>query len=203
MRARGSCRRSSGGRAPQLPSGFAAERGAARAAFGGSVFVDPRLAALGCRAILPCQGTAALAAAGFAEGALAEHRRLRLSLGVAEGSAELPAEQALLLENGFEELDGVDFNKGCYIGQEVTARMKYRALVKKRLLPVAIEGPEPAPGTPVLLGGAEVGELRAIASGIGLALLKLEAVAAAAAKGESLRAGQAVLRPGRPAWLAG
>ena len=145
--------------------------------------------------------SATLERLGFAASPLAEHRRLRLALGVPEGSADLGIEQALLLESGFEELGGVDFNKGCYIGQEVTARMKYRALVKKRLLPVALAGPAPAAGTAVRLGDAEVGELRSAAGDIGLALLKLEAVAAAAAKGEPLTAGDAVLSPTKPAWI--
>jgi len=80
--------------------------------------------------------------------------------------------------------------------------MKYRSLVKKRLLPVELEGPPPAAGTPVTLRGAAVGELRSAANGIGLALLRLEAVEAAAAKGEPLAAGEATLRPLRPSWLA-
>jgi len=179
------------------------ERGTARALEGGVAFVDPRLAALGCRAILPRAGArATLERLGFVARPLAEHRRLRLSLGVAEGSADMPVEEALVLESGFEELGGVDFKKGCFIGQEVTARMKYRSLVKKRLLPVELEGTPPPVGTPVTLGGAEVGELRSTANGVGLALLRLEAVEAAAAKGEPLAAGEATLRPLRPSWLA-
>jgi len=190
------------GGAASATLGLAEERGSARALDDGVVFVDPRLAALGCRAILPrARAAATLERLGFSASPLAEHRRLRLTLGVPEGSADLPVEQALLLESGFEELGGVDFNKGCYIGQEVTARMKYRALVKKRLLPVALAGPAPAAGTAVRLGDAEVGELRSAAGDIGLALLKLEAVAAAAAQGEPLKAGDAVLRPTKPAWL--
>jgi folate-binding protein YgfZ len=183
--------------------GLAAEPGAARALGDGTVFVDPRLAALGVRAILP-RGTAAatLEAAGFTAALLAEHRRLRLSLGVPEGSGDLPVEKALLLENGFEELNGVDFKKGCYIGQELTARMKYRALTKKRLVPVTIEGPAPAPGTAIMSGEEEVGELRSALDGAGLALLKLDAIEAAETSAAPLTAGNATLRPRRPAWLA-
>jgi folate-binding protein YgfZ len=180
-----------------------AEPGRARPWQGGVVFVDPRLAALGARAILPSAGAdASLAAAGFAAAPLRDHQRLRLSLGVPEGSRDMPAEKALLLESGFEELNGVDFEKGCYIGQELTARMKHRGLVKKRLFPVAIEGPLPAPGTPVMLGAEEVGEMRAGLDGVGLALLKAEPAAAAAATGKPLTAGDALLRPKKPAWFA-
>lgn len=183
--------------------GLPAEPGRARPWGGGVVFVDPRLAALGARAIVPRgEADSALASAGFAAAQLRDHHRLRLSLGVPEGSRDMPAEKALLLESGFEELNGVDFEKGCYIGQELTARMKHRGLVKKRLLPVAVEGPLPPPGTPIVLGDQEVGEMRAGLDGIGLALLKLEAVAAAAAAGKPLTAGGALLRPKKPDWLA-
>lgn len=190
------------GEAVPAALGLPAETGAARALGGGIVFVDPRLAALGCRAILPRESAAAaLERAGFAAAPLAEHERRRRALGVPEGSRDLPVEKALPLENGFEELNGVDFKKGCYVGQELTARMKYRALVKKRLFPVTIEGPLPEPGTPVMLGETEVGEMRSAADGVGLALLKLDAVEAAGAKGAPLTAARAVLHPTKPDWL--
>ena len=183
--------------------GLPAEPGRARPWQGGAVFVDPRLTTLGARAILPsATAAAALAAAGFAAAPLRDHHRLRLSLGVPEGSRDMPAEKALLLESGFEELNGVDFEKGCYIGQELTARMKHRGLIKKRLFPVTVEGPLPPPGTPVMLGNDEVGEMRTGLDGIGLALLKLDAAAAAMAAGNPLTAGDALLRPTKPRWFA-
>ena len=61
-------------------------------------------------------------------------------LGVPDGSRDLQLEKALLLESGFDELNGVDWQKGCYMGQELTARTKYRGLIKKRLFPVRVEG---------------------------------------------------------------
>jgi folate-binding protein YgfZ len=134
--------------------GLAETPGRAAPFAGGLAYVDPRLAALGARALLPrAEAAAALAAAGFAQGALADYDRLRISLGVPDGSRDLEVEKSILLENGFDELHGVDWNKGCYMGQELTARTKYRALIKKRLLPVEIDGPAPAPGTPITAGG--------------------------------------------------
>lgn len=186
-----------------------AEAGAARTWGGGVVFVDPRLRALGCRAILPRETSAiTLEEAGFVAAPLTKHQRLRASLGVPEGSRDMPVEKALPLESGFEELNGIDFKKGCYIGQELTARMKHRALVKKRLLPVEIEGPLPEPGTPVMLGEEEAGEMRSGQMdsgkrGIGLALLKLEAIEAAEASRQPLLAGTTRLHPQKPAWLSG
>jgi folate-binding protein YgfZ len=119
-----------------------AEAGRSRAESGGVVFVDPRLAALGARAILPPDRMPA------ESGSAADYDRLRLSLGVPDGSRDLPVEKAILLENGFDELNAIDWDKGCYMGQELTARTRYRGLVRKRLLPVAIEGAPPAPGRP-------------------------------------------------------
>ena len=141
--------------------------GAARAFGGGIAYVDPRLAALGVRLALPrAAGEAALAALGFAPAEAADYDRLRLALGVPDGSRDLPVEKAILLEAGFDELNGIDWQKGCYIGQELTARTKYRGLIKKRLMPVAVEGPLPPPETPVLLGTVEAGEMRSGRDGI-------------------------------------
>jgi len=160
---------------------LAAEPGQARPFAGGVVYTDPRLAALGARAILPRAGArAAFEAAGFAPGEAAQYDRLRLRLGVPDGSRDLPVEQALLMENGIEALNRLDWDKGCYVGQELTARMKYRALVKKQLLPVAVDGPLPEAGTPVLRDGAAVGEMRSGRDGLALALLKLDAAEGAA-----------------------
>lgn len=80
------------------------------------------------------------------------------------------------MEAGFDDLNGIDWSKGCYVGQELTARMKYRALVKKLLLPVTVAGPMPAPGTAIMLGEDEVGEIRSGRDGSALAILRLDAV---------------------------
>ncbi len=177
--------------------GLPDEPGAARQFADGVVFVDPRLAALGARLIAPREtAAAALRAAGFAEADFAAYDRLRLAQGVPDGSRDLPIEKAILLEAGFDELNGVDWQKGCYIGQELTARTKYRGLVKKRLMPVRVEGTLPPPGTPITLDGKEAGELRSGRDGIALALLRLEAVAG----GQSLQAGEARVTALKPDW---
>jgi tRNA-modifying protein YgfZ len=120
----------------------------------------------------------------------------RLALGLPDGSRDLEAEKTVLLEAGFDELSGVSWDKGCYMGQELTARTKYRGLVKRRLVPVAIDGAAPAPGTPVTRGGAEVGTLRSSLGGAGLAVLRLDAL------GGPVLCGDAVLTPEIPAWMA-
>jgi tRNA-modifying protein YgfZ len=172
--------------------------GAARPWSAGIVAVDPRLAALGARCVLPrAPLRERLAGLGFAEAGFAEYDRRRLELGVADGSRDLVPEKTILLEAGFDELNGVDWQKGCYIGQELTARTKYRGLLKRRLVPVRIDGAAPPPGAIVTAEGREAGEMRSSREGIGLALLRLEAVTA----GAPLAAGEAVLQPQVPAWM--
>jgi folate-binding protein YgfZ len=177
--------------------GLPAERGAAAAFAGGVAYVDPRLAELGARLLLPrATGATPLIERGFRAGDVAAYDRLRLSLGVPDGSRDLVLDKSILLESGFDELNGVDWQKGCYVGQELTARTKYRGLIKKRLMPVAIDGPLPPPGTPVMAGDQEAGEMRSGRDGVGLALLRLEAVAAS----KPLTAASAKLTPQKPAW---
>lgn len=181
--------------------GLRAELGAAAPFGGGIAYVDPRLAELGARLMLPrSDGTRALEAAGLMQAQPADYDRLRLSLGVPDGSRDLPIEKAILLEAGFDELNGVDWDKGCYMGQELTARTKYRALIRKRLMPVKVEGPLPEAGTVVKLGDQEAGELRSGRGDLALALLRLEMVDQATKSGTPLVAGTARLTPTKPGW---
>jgi len=181
--------------------GLGAEAGAAAPWHGGTVFVDPRLAQAGVRAILPRDDAARLLEeAGIGAGQLAEYERQRLSLGLPDGSRDMPVEKAILLENGLDELNGIDWNKGCYLGQELTARTKHRGLVRKRLMPVAIEGPTPDPGTPVMAGDKEAGEMHSAMDDVGLAMLRLEFLEQA--ERPAFTAGSARLTPKKPEWAA-
>jgi folate-binding protein YgfZ len=119
----------------------------------------------------------------------------RLALGLPDGSRDLEADKTVLLEAGFDELGGVSWSKGCYMGQELTARTKYRGLIKRRLVPVAVAGAAPPPGTPVLAHGAEVGTMRSSRDGLGLAQLRIEAL------DQPLACGEARLAPLLPAWM--
>ena len=160
---------------------------------GATAFIDPRLPELGVRVLAPVGQTAALL--GLAEAPLGDYEALRLRLGVPDGSRDLPVEKALLLESGFDELHGVDWKKGCYMGQELTARTKYRGLIKRRLFPVRIEGPLPASGAPVHRDGKEVGEIRSGQGDRALAMLQIDAADGL------LTAEGATLFPERPAWM--
>jgi folate-binding protein YgfZ len=184
---------------PEAAARFAlpAERGACRRLGEALVFVDPRLAALGVRAFLPTERVEAfLDVHGLEQVDAALWDRHRLELGVPEGSVDLPSEKALAVESGFLELDIVSLAKGCFVGQELTARMAHRGLAKRRLLPVRVEGPLPPPGTIVRRDGREAGEVRSGRDGRALALLRLDAL-----DGGSLEADGARLVPETPAWL--
>jgi folate-binding protein YgfZ len=148
---------------------------------------DPRLPAAGWRLLsaVPLPATASAA----------DWDRHRLALGLPDGSRDLEPEKTVLLEAGFDELNGISWTKGCYMGQELTARTKYRGLVKRRLVPVAVTGPLPPPGRAVLRGGAEVGTMRSGRDQSGLAVLRVEALR------DALDCDGASLTPQVPAWM--
>ena len=175
--------------------------GAGRPLGGGFAFVDPRLVRLGVRALLPAVELGpTLEGLGFSALGLEAYERVRITEGVPDGSRDLVTEKSTLLESGFEELNGVDFAKGCFVGQELTARMKYRGLVRKRLLPVALKGPRPEPGTIIRLGEREAGEMRSSIEGHGLALMRLDRIAEAAQESAPLCAGTTEVVPIKPDW---
>jgi folate-binding protein YgfZ len=174
------------------PFGLENRPGRAAAFAGGTAYVDPRNASAGVRVLAPIAATAAaLEAIGFLRANFAAYDALRIGIGLPESGRDLVAEKGLLLEFGFEALNGVDFGKGCYVGQEVTTRMKRRDLLKRRLMPVKIEGVAPEPGTKILRGAVEAGELRSSRDGAGLALLRLDL----AADADGLTAGAARIVP--------
>ena len=149
-----------------------------------SIFPDPRHADLGCRIVSsgvspdtdlpPALDTAkAVAYDNW-------HAR-RIAQAIPEGAVDLQPERALMLEAGLDKLAAVDFEKGCYIGQEVTARTHYRGLVKRRLMPMHCDGPPPAPGSDIIWQGKTIGTSKTAApaptdagQSVLLALLKLE-----------------------------
>jgi tRNA-modifying protein YgfZ len=145
---------------------------------------------------LPEAGSRLLSATSLPTTALeVDWDRHRLALGLPDGSRDLEAEKTVLLEAGFDELNGVSWTKGCYMGQELTARTKYRGLVKRRLVRVEVSGTLPPPGTPVLRDGGEVGTMRSGLDQSGLALLRIGALRG------TLTCNGATLTPHPPAWM--
>jgi folate-binding protein YgfZ len=147
---------------------------------------DPRLPEAGYRCLtpddLPTNATAQ------------DYDAHRLALGLPNGPPDLEPDKTLLLEAGFDELSGVSWDKGCYMGQELTARTKYRGLIKRRLVPVTLSASVPA-GTPVMAGDTEIGTLRSSVGVQALATLRLDAL------DKPLHAGGAEVTPQVPAWM--
>jgi len=154
-------------------------------------YSDPRLPELGVRI---------LAKEPYAHGEQGDYDLHRLSLGVPEGSKDLAVDRSILLEYGYDELHGVDFDKGCYVGQEVTARSKHRASLRKFIHTVQAGNVLPPSGTPVLAGEREAGEMRSSNGTRGLAHLKVEEVARAAREKLPLIAAGITLTATLPGW---
>jgi hypothetical protein len=168
---------------------------------GGVCYVDPRYAGVGARALLPAAGLRELMEAGFIEQEPEYYERLRIYYGLPDGSRDLPVEKALLLEANFDRLNAIDWKKGCYVGQELTARTHYRGLVRKRLLPVEIDGELPPFGAPITDQGEAIGEMRSSFDGYGIAYLRLEELDRAVEAGRPLEAADATLKVLHPGWL--
>ncbi len=148
-------------------------------------FADPRHPALGWRA---CVADAAAFVASMAPLDPARLSALRVAHAAPESGVELIPDDSYILEMGFERLNGVDFRKGCYVGQEVTARMKHKTDLRKGLAQVEIEGPPPPPGTTIVADGKVAGTLYSAADGRALAYLRFDRA------GGEMRAGAARVR---------
>ena len=181
--------------------GLGDEVGAAKTNDGSLFYKDPRLSALGLRAILDdAKAVEILTALGFKEGTLDDYERWRLEAGVPDGSRDMIVEKSILLESNFDELNGIDWDKGCFMGQELTARTKYRGLIKKRLVPVRIEGEPPEPGADILFDGKNAGEMRTSCGRVGIALLRLEYLKRTLAGEGTLSVGDRIIVPRKPLW---
>jgi folate-binding protein YgfZ len=156
-----------------------------------AAFADPRHPALGWRAIVD-DPAALLAGMDPMDPNAATTRRV--ALGVPEAGFELIPDESYILEMGFERLNGVDFRKGCYVGQEVTARMKHKTRLKKGLAAVGVEGTAPPPGSKILCEGKVAGKLHTVAGDRGLAWLRFDRA------GQGMTAGGALLRLIEEAW---
>lgn len=168
---------------------------------GGLCYVDPRYAGVGARALLADNGFSELMEADFKEQAPEYYERQRIYYGLPDGSRDLEIEKSLPLEANFDQLNGIDWEKGCYVGQELTARTHYRGLVRKRLLPAEIDGPLPAFGTPVTADGEEIGTMRTAFDGYGIGFFRIEALIKAVNADLPVSAGEARLNVMHPAWL--
>jgi tRNA-modifying protein YgfZ len=167
----------------------------------GLVYPDPRLPALGLRVMLPphlaAEVASDLGATPVAPGAYEAHR---IALGVPRGGLDFAYGDAFPHEADMDQLNGVDFAKGCYVGQEVVSRIEHRARARSRIVPVAYDGFAPEDGVAVMAGDRAVGTMGSAAAGRGLAMLRLDRVEDALAAGTGLAAGGVPIRLVKPAW---
>jgi folate-binding protein YgfZ len=161
-----------------------------------TAFADPRLPELGVRLI----GSPPRLQSAITNIQAGDYRSHLLDLGVPD-SADVPPDTVFALDAGFEELGAVDFRKGCYVGQEVTARMKHRASARRRFLVAQIDGGLPPPGTKLEVSGREVGLLATGLNGRALALVRLDRVDEATSTGDDISAMGQKVRLQRPPWL--
>lgn len=163
-------------------------------------FADPRLPALGARAFLPkTDAESALAAAGLDPASADDYHAHRIALGVPEGGRDFAFDDAFPHEADMDHLGGIDFRKGCYIGQEVVSRTQHRSTARTRVVPVALSGPA-ASGAVITAGDKTVGTIGSVFGARGLATVRIDRVDDALAAGQPLRAGEAVVTLEKPDW---
>jgi tRNA-modifying protein YgfZ len=174
------------------------QKGVAKCTNGGVVFIDPRLVEMGVRVIFPQDKiNMFLNDLKIPMFPFEDYEYHRIKLGVPDGSRDVLIDKGILLECGFDELNAIDWQKGCYMGQELTARTRYRGLVRKRLVPVHISGEVPAYQASISQDAIEVGELRSTSKDWGIAMIRVEALH----KPLPFLCGGATLTPHIPHWV--
>ncbi len=166
-----------------------------------SQFTDPRLTAMGLRILASTEFADSVAQAinGF-EAPFEDYDAHRIGLGVPEGGKDYAFGDAFPHEALFDQLNGVSFTKGCYVGQEIVSRMEHRGTARKRILPVTGNGLLPPPGTEIKAGEITIGVLGSVAASHALALLRLDRVSEFMAKGVPLTAGNVEITVHIPSW---
>src|SRR5215471_17202958 len=156
----------------------------------GLTYVDPRLPTLGFRVMIPPhRAIAAASELGAALVSAEDYEAHRIALGVPRGGVDFAYGDAFPHEADMDQLNGVDFEKGCYVGQEVVSRIEHRARARSRIVPVAYDEFAPEDGVPVMAGDRAVGTMGSAARGRGLAMLRLDRVDEALAAGATFSAG--------------
>jgi folate-binding protein YgfZ len=167
----------------------------------GLSYPDPRLGELGLRCMLPphlVKDAAAELGAELVDAA--EYEAHRIALGIPQGGLDFIYGDAFPHETDMDQLAGVDFDKGCFVGQEVVSRMQHRGLARKRVVPVAYDGPAPEAGAAVTADGKAIGTIGSTAGQHGLAVLRLDRAEEARAAGQPLSAGGVEIRIVKPSW---
>ncbi len=167
----------------------------------GLCYPDPRLPELGSRVMVPPHLAAEAATDLGAHLVEAEiYETHRIALGVPRGGLDFMYADAFPHEADMDQLNGVDFEKGCYVGQEVISRVEHRSSARSRVVPIAYDEFAPSSGLPIMAGDKQVGTLGSTAKGRGLAFMRLDRVADALTAGTPFQAGGIAIRPVKPAW---
>jgi folate-binding protein YgfZ len=167
----------------------------------GLAYADPRLPTLGVRAMLPphlAEAAAAELGAEFVDAG--QYEAHRIALGVPQGGIDFSYGDAFPHESDMDQLGGVDFKKGCYIGQEVVSRMEHRGTARTRAVPVRYDGAAPQAGAAVTAGDRQIGTMGSAADGRAVALLRLDRVSDAMSRGEQLSADGIPIHVIKPDW---
>lgn len=166
----------------------------------GIVFDDPRHVGLGQRLVLPAaEAKSDLEGAGFKIAAADDYHEKRIALGIPDGGKDFVYSNVYPHETDMDQLNGVDFKKGCFIGQEVVSRMERKTTARTRIVPVTFDT-APFPGVDVKAGERPAGHMGSGVNGKGLALVRLDRVHEALAKGEKITAGGIEISLQKPAW---
>jgi hypothetical protein len=164
----------------------------------GLSYADPRLPALGARLmILPHRAADAAREIGASLVAADDYEAHRIGLGVPRGGVDFAYGDAFPHEADMDQLGGVDFGKGCYVGQEVVSRIEHRGIARTRAVPIRYDGGAPENGVAITAGERQVGTMGSAARGRGIALLRLDRVAEAT---EPLAAGGVPIHLVKPDW---
>jgi tRNA-modifying protein YgfZ len=165
----------------------------------GLCYDDPRLPALGLRSMMPPHRAAdAAAKLGAMLVAAEEYEAHRIALGIPRGGIDFAYGDAFPHETDMDQLGGVDFTKGCYVGQEVVSRIEHRGTARTRAVPIRYDGAAPPAGAAITAGGRQVGAMGSAMHGRGIALLRLDRVAEA--DGQTLDAGGVAVHIVKPDW---
>ena len=162
-------------------------------------FIDPRQEGLGTRILIPedlKEKLSDLIGAELVDAS--EYEAHRIALGVPRGGLDFTYNDAFPHETNMDRLAGVDFDKGCYVGQEVVSRMQHRGTARTRSVKVLLDGPSPEAGATILAGDKPVGTIGSTSGGKGIALVRIDRVAEALDASQPLTAGGLALKLAEP-----
>lgn len=177
------------------------DAGSATTLVGGAAFIDPRFAPAGARVIAAKDQIAPLMAdQGYAEAGEQDYHAHRIEQGLADSVLDIGSGEHFPHECNFDQIGGVDFKKGCYVGQEVVSRTEHRGNARKRLLPIRFDSAAPESGADIRGDGKSIGQISSSAGNHALGLVRLDRAEAAIEADVSLAVGDQAISLSKPGW---